>query len=138
MNLFGRTWDRLLGGGHRTWGPVTVYAFHTAMRGAVNLRTRYGVLCLCLPALGQRGPWRPYIYLSPNSTPWAATWGTGSGFGREDRRRARVLRSLWGHGYDPVVHDPQILDLAISAVESKGRLGTLESLSRMCSERAEW
>ena len=110
LTLFGRLWDRVVLGrrGHRTLGPLTLFEFGCAMYGTVELSTRWGVLCVAWPWWGRRwaalglGPW---LYLSPNCTPWAATLLLGWRWTRAERRLARVRRILWGHGYDAERHD---------------------------------
>lgn len=58
-----------------TLGRLTIYPLRCAMHGAVNYRTkRWGYVCFRLPSYS-RGSWWPwYFYLSPNATPWAATF----------------------------------------------------------------
>lgn len=59
--------------GHVSLGPVTIYGAN-AMHWAVNVRTRWGWVCWRLP-LPYGGQWWPlYFYVSPNATPWAATF----------------------------------------------------------------
>lgn len=92
------------------------------------------------PRLGLRGTsfgWYPY--LSPNCTPWAATFLVGSrtDIGRRDRRMIAVRRALWGHGYDSERLDPQILDRAILAVEGRDSAAAAQ-LGRIIDERASW
>lgn len=71
-------WDRIVcKSGHRTIGPVTMYAFDTAMHGAINIATPWGYLCFAWPRLGGWERHGAYAYLSPNATPWAATWRLG-------------------------------------------------------------
>lgn len=107
---FGALWDRwVLRGSHRSVGPVTAYPFGSAMYGAINISTRWGALCLSWPWLGRT--WAatglaPSLYLSPNSTPWAATLLLGGRWTREERRMAASRRVEWGHGYDVETHNP--------------------------------
>ncbi len=83
--------------GHWVCGPVTVYG-KNAMHWAMNIHTRYGYLCLhpTVKLWGQWWPW--YAYLSPNATPWAATWGVGPGLD-EPRRNIQWRREALGHGF---------------------------------------
>lgn len=60
---------RFLGDGHRTFGPVTIYALDTAMHGAVNIATPWGYLCIKPPTFAFGCWWRGYFYLSPDATP---------------------------------------------------------------------
>lgn len=139
LTLLGRLWDHLFKG-HRSFGWLTVFAFDTAMHGAFNVHTRWGYLCIAVPwfGLGWRTEWPTYAYLSPNATPWAATWliGKGAELTREDRRMVRVRRALWGHGYDCTRLDPQILDRAVWAAESRTP-SAVRSLGRIVDERAD-
>ena len=82
-------------GGHVNLGKrITIYGFN-AMHCAVNIRLKRYYLCFH-PTMrwyyGKSWPW--YLYLSPNATPWAATWGIGPGFGRRNRKRANRRRHL--------------------------------------------
>lgn len=140
LTLFGRIWDRLVvRNGHRTLGRITLYAFDTAMHGAIEIWTpRWGCLCLAWPRLGRQGTsFRACAYLSPNATPWAATWMIGGDEGRHDRRMVRVRRALWGHGYDTEKLDPQVLDRAMAVVEYREQW-TLRELVQIVDERRDW
>jgi hypothetical protein len=77
--------------GHRSWGPLTIYGAN-AMHWAVNLRTPWGSLCIHPTTRTFGGCWPWYVYLSPNSTPWAARWGFGPGFDADDREAAKLRR----------------------------------------------
>lgn len=82
--------DRVFTGSVRL-GPLTVFGAN-AMHWALNLRTPCGMLCLhpTTHTFGGRWPW--YAYLSPNGTPWAATWAVGPGVGADDKCRAHARR----------------------------------------------
>ena len=75
MNWF----ERHLGGYVRL-GNLVIYGFN-AMHVALNWRTkRWGYICFH-PTIRSFGKWWPwYFYISPNATPWAATFGVGPGF----------------------------------------------------------
>jgi hypothetical protein len=112
MNVWGITkkykdltwWENFMGG-HISIGPVTIFGAN-AMRWSVNIRTRrWGYICFTLPVLaryitrrdGSRW-WEWYFYLSPNGTPWAATFYRGS-----DRReiiRAAIRKLNFGHAFN--------------------------------------
>lgn len=68
------TWWQSFMSGHVNIGPITIYG-ENAMHWAVNIRTkRWGYICFRLP-LRCFGKWWPlYFYISPNGTPWAATF----------------------------------------------------------------
>jgi len=88
-------------GGHLTLGRVTIYGLN-AMNWAVNISTKkYGTICfrLPLPCFG-RFP-SLYFYISPNGTPWAATYFIGGGSEYEkDRILAPVRRYRLGLYFD--------------------------------------
>ena len=66
-------------GGYFIIGPITVYGWN-AMHVAVNIKTRWGYVCFH-PTWRVFGHWWPwYFYISPNATPWAATFGIGPGY----------------------------------------------------------
>jgi hypothetical protein len=98
-------------GGHFTLGRLTVYGWN-AMHVAVNYRTRrWGYICFH-PPLYWCGRWWPwYFYLSPNATPWAATFALGPEFSTEDRRKANTRRRRFGHGFDTVEHQEALYTL---------------------------
>lgn len=102
-------------GGHVSLGPVTVYGFN-AMHVAINIWTkRWGVICFHpdLRFLGKYAPWMLgkewpwYFYLSPNHTPWSATFAIGPGVEREEKIDAVRRWAMWGHNYDWDQHNPQ-------------------------------
>lgn len=102
-----------------TTGIIPLVGWHyiwfdkdTAMKGALNVTTPWGIFCV-------RGTAKWYLYLSPNGTPWASTFAAGPGVNREAKARAKVRRALWGHGYDCSANDPQILDHALDAVAGR-------------------
>ena len=145
FDRIGKLWDRVVvGQGHRTvrvFGrDVTLYAFDTAMHGAINVRTRrWGTLCMAWPALGGWTRFASYVYLSPNATPWAATFvlGKGAELDRNARRMVAVRRALWGHGYDSERLDPQVLERAITVAEMRTP-DSLGDLGRIVTDRAAW
>ena len=60
--------------GHVNIGPVTIYGAN-AMHWAVNISTRrWGYICFRLPLPCFGVWWGLYFYVSPNGTPWAATY----------------------------------------------------------------
>jgi hypothetical protein len=138
-NLFGRLWDRfVVGKGHRCIGCVTMYAFDTAMHGAVNVHTRrWGAVCFAWPRLGGRRSWPAYFYLSPNCTPWASTLLIGREYTRDERRMARVRCALWGHGYDAERLDPQVLDRAVRLTEERDD-SSLRQVNEIIRDRRGW
>lgn len=108
--------DQWLGkklGGYVTFGPVTVYGFN-AMHVEIDIYTkRFGSVCFHpdLRFLGQLAPWMLrdfpwYFYVSPNSTPWAATFAIGPGVERSEKLDAFRRWIMWGHNYRD--QDPQV------------------------------
>ena len=79
-------------GGHIVIGPLTIYGFN-AMHVALNLKTRWGYLCFHPTIRFYYANWPWYLYLSPNATPWAATWGVGPGIDREDKAAIKKRRA---------------------------------------------
>ena len=60
-------------GGHWKLGSFTLYG-ENAMHWAVNIKTRWGYVCFRLPFKCFGRWWPLYFYISPNATPWAATF----------------------------------------------------------------
>lgn len=78
-----RILERLLGGHvhfRLLWiWPLTVYGMN-AMHFAWNLYTkRWGWICFRPTTYHFGSWWRWYFYVSPNATPWAATFKIGPG-----------------------------------------------------------
>lgn len=78
---------------------VTIFGFN-AMHVAINVWTRrWGYVCFH-PTMRVFGRWWPwYFYVSPNATPWAATFAIGPGLERLDKHRAPIRRAKYGHNY---------------------------------------
>ncbi len=83
--------------GHINLGKrITIYG-NNAMHYAINIWTKhFGYVCFH-PTVGR---WGWYFYLSPNATPWAATFAKGSGLRTEDKRLAPIRKTLFGHNFD--------------------------------------
>jgi hypothetical protein len=98
-------------GGSFRMGPITFYGFN-AMHVAVNIRTRrWGTICFH-PTIRCFGVWWPwYLYLSPNATPWAATFAIGKGVEATDRAKAIVRRTWFGHGFDVEKHREHLMQI---------------------------
>lgn len=86
--------------GHISIGRLTVYG-RNAMRWGVNYHTKkYGYVCFRLP-LPCYGRWWPlYFYISPNGTPWAATFMLGRKAHRDDWMLSRIRRACLGLNFD--------------------------------------
>lgn len=97
-------------GGHISVGKLTLYG-DNAMRFAGHYSTRkFGYICFRLPApcgiidyfLYEDSKIRfypPYLYFSPNGTPWASTFMLGKKYGKDDWALARVRRRRLGHNF---------------------------------------
>jgi len=87
---------------------LTVYG-HNAMHFSAMVHTRrWGYVCFhpTVKVYGRRWPW--YFYVSPNATPWAATFAVGPGVHREEKERAPIRRKLLGHNFDTQVNKPTL------------------------------
>lgn len=88
MNSWRERWQDRLFTGHLTVGPITLYGAN-AMHWALNIKTRWGYLCLhpSTRTFGASWPW--YLYLSPDGTPSSRTWGAGPGMREYPKRKER-------------------------------------------------
>jgi hypothetical protein len=90
-------------GGHITFalfGLECTWYGHNAMHFAFNAKTRYGYICMQPPAWCDGIWWKPYLYLSPNATPGAATFAIGPGLTHSEKKLSHVFRAMFGHGYN--------------------------------------
>jgi len=78
---------------------VVIFGFN-AMHVAIHIWTkRWGYICFH-PTVRCFGKWwRWYFYLSPNATPWAATFAIGPGIREEDKVRANLRQHVYGHNF---------------------------------------
>lgn len=96
-------WENFMGG-HISVGHLTVFGAN-AMRWSGHYWTkRWGFICFTLPVAARwrtnsRGQkfWQWYFYLSPNATPWAATFYRGSD--KNEVIRAQIRKLNFGHGF---------------------------------------
>ena len=88
-----RELKKLMTGHFNIGTKVTVYG-NNAMHYAVNIRTKYGILCMRPSTRSNGGQWRWYIYLSPDGTPDSASWGIGPGIDRYDKERIAIRRAV--------------------------------------------
>lgn len=67
----------------------------------IRIRTeKFGWICVRPPIMN---PWsRCYLYVSPNATPWAATYVVGPGISKDDKEYAPIRRMVLGHNFDAV------------------------------------
>ena len=92
--------------GHVNIGPVTAYGAN-AMHWGINIRTRrWGWVCFRLPFRCFGCWWPLYFYVSPNATPWAATFFLGSEVREEGKSTIRRRRRELGHNF--AVDDPAV------------------------------
>lgn len=103
----GLSWFENFMGGHINIGKITIYGAN-AMNWAVNISTkRWGFICFTLPVLAR---WQPeryggkkrykwYFYISPNATPWAATFYMGNS-DPSDKAKAPKRREALGLKFD--------------------------------------
>lgn len=102
-----------MGNGHVSIGKLTVYYGNNAMHWAWSLWTRrWGFICFRpttfyrLPMDVQRrkgkrfGSWPWYFYVSPNATPWAATFAIGPGIPDDEKKAAARRRKTLGHRFN--------------------------------------
>ena len=84
--------------GHWSCRRLTVYGANAMHYGVTFWTRRWGYICFRLP-IPCFGRWWPlYFYLSPNATPWAATFYLGDADG-VDSRLAIKRRQAFGHGF---------------------------------------
>jgi hypothetical protein len=91
--------ERNFGGSLRI-GRLTIFGFN-AMHITVQFWTqRWGYVCFH-PTVKMFGCWWPwYFYVSPNATPWAATFAIGPGVSKENKLAAPIRRALFGHRFN--------------------------------------
>lgn len=86
--------------GHISIGNLTIYG-RNAMHWGVTLYTKkYGYICFRLPFRCFGGWWPLYFYLSPNATPWAATFMLGRKAHPADWVKSRIRYSCFGHNFE--------------------------------------
>lgn len=83
-------------GSHFSIGNLTVHGENAMHYGCHYHTKRWGYVCFRLP-LPCFGRWWPlYFYVSPNATPWAATFYIGDSF---ERAKAILRRKYLGHNF---------------------------------------
>lgn len=110
------SWTENFMSGHISFFGITVFGSN-AMQWAVNIRTqKWGYICFTLPTparLKTRSDgskwWQWYFYLSPNATPWAATFYRGSD--KNEIIRAQIRKLNFGHGFDTDKFDTELYAL---------------------------
>lgn len=75
-NIYPSRWQDRVFRGHVSIGPVTIYGAN-AMHWAINVRAFGTYICFHPRTRTFGGLWRSYFYISPNATPWAATFKLG-------------------------------------------------------------
>lgn len=63
-------------GGHFNLGPITFYGYN-AMHFAINIKSKWGWVCLKPPTYVFNRWWSWYFYISPDATPFncLVCWG---------------------------------------------------------------
>lgn len=95
--------------GHFSIGRLTVYGDNAMHFGVTFWTRKYGYICFRLPLpcgivdhfrYGDKLRWWPlYFYISPNATPWAATFMLGRKHSRDDWALSRIRNIKLGHGF---------------------------------------
>ena len=110
------SWCENFLGGHISIGRFTWYGCN-AMYYAMNFKTkRFGYICFRPPNFCFGEYRKPYLYFSPNGTPWACTYYLGSD--KIERIRAKIRKLNFGHGFDA------------SSVSKHGKYPELMALNR--------
>ncbi len=114
-----RNWIESLFPGHvgGSWPFVwTLYGFN-AMHVALQVHTkRWGWVCFHPTTRTFGGHWPWYFYVSPNATPWAATWGIGARFTQEERQAMDYRRRCFGHNFNTRAVDYEAMQPPASGV----------------------
>lgn len=87
-------------GGHISIGNLTVHGANAMHWGVTYWTKRWGYICFRLPFFCFGRWWPLYFYLSPNATPWAATFMLGKKADHWDYITAPLRRKAFGHGFD--------------------------------------
>ena len=86
--------------GHISIGRVVIYG-RNAMHWGVTIYTKkYGYICFRLPFTCFGKWWSLYYYLSPNATPWAATYMLGRKHDHRDWALSRIRFNKFGHNFN--------------------------------------
>jgi len=95
--------------GHFSIGNLTVFGDNAMHFGCHYWTKKYGYICWRLPIpcgitdkilYGDKLYWEPlYFYLSPNATPWGATYVLGRRFTHRDKAKAATRRIQLGHNF---------------------------------------
>ncbi|MGE5422736.1 MAG: hypothetical protein ACM3QW_05710 [Ignavibacteriales bacterium] len=92
--------------GHISIGNLTVFGANAMRWGCHYWTKKWGYICFRLP-LPYNGVWCPlYFYISPNATPWAATFMLGRKHNSRDWALSRIRRIKFGHNFR--VNDEEI------------------------------
>lgn len=105
-------------GGHVSIGKLTVYGDNAMHFGVTYWTMKYGYICFRLPIFcgivdyflyGDIPYWRPlYFYVSPNATPWAATFMLGKNHDVRDWALARARKARFGHNFNTEQHREEL------------------------------
>lgn len=96
-------------GGHINIGNLTLFGDNAMHFGGHYWTKKYGYVCFRLPIpcgiidyflYGGRLRWEPlYFYLSPNATPWAATFMLGGGFTKTEKLISKLRKIKLKHNF---------------------------------------
>jgi hypothetical protein len=87
-------------GGHISIGKLTIYGANAMHWGAHYWTKKWGYVCFRLPFRCFGRWWPLYFYISPNATPWAATYMLGRKHNARDWALSRVRRIRLGHNFN--------------------------------------
>lgn len=92
------SWFENFLGGHFSIGRLTVYGCN-GMYYAMNFKTkRFGYICFRPPNFCFGKYRKPYLYFSPNGTPWASTFYLGAS--KQERIKSKIRKLNFGHGFN--------------------------------------
>lgn len=112
-------------------GPVVIYGKNIMDWSATIKTKRWGYICFTLPVLARfkketkitpkgysgsikflRGYWfQWYFFLSPNTTPWAATFYRGND--KKEVIRAQIRKYNFGHNFNPNLERNKLVTLNV-------------------------
>ena len=95
--------------GHFSTGNLTIYGDNAMHFGCHYWTKKWGYICFRLPMFcriadkikyGDRLCWMPlYFYLSPNATPWGATFMLGGRFSKIEKICSKLRKAKLGHNF---------------------------------------
>lgn len=114
----GKWLDKMIGSHLNIGKRLTIYGDNAMQFGVTYWTKKYGYVCFRLPLpcgivdyflYDWKVRWQPlYFYVSPNATPWAATFMIGKKHTRHDWALARVRKMRFGHNFDTDTYREQL------------------------------